>query len=157
MWIVEVTWAVQLIMTRRAQVNLKYSWSYCLKVCLVNFTCMIPARKVTDEATSTRCSSLVRPSNPVMLTGGPSSGTNLVTTDPIIRLKTGNGPTKGRMNLWMNHLRLRSIGTMCESLTHWDVSGCAEEKVNYNREKCREEPIPGWQRGQQTVSQTCNI
>lgn len=58
------------------------------------FTCMIPVRKVTDEATRTRCSSLVRPSKPVMLTGGPSSGTNLVTTEPIIRHKTGNGPAE---------------------------------------------------------------
>lgn len=55
---------------------------------------MIPVRKVTDEATSTRCSSLVRPSNPVMLVGGPSSGTSLVTTEPIIRHKTGNGPAR---------------------------------------------------------------
>lgn len=60
----------------------------------MHFTCMIPARKVTEEATSTLCSSLVRPSNPVMLAGGPSSGTSLVTTEPIIRHKTGNGPAK---------------------------------------------------------------
>lgn len=53
---------------------------------------MSPTRKVTDEATRTRCCSLSRPSNPVMLAGGPSSGTSLVTTEPIIRHRTGNGP-----------------------------------------------------------------
>lgn len=63
------------------------------------FTCMIPVRKVTDEAMRTRCSSLVRPSKPVMLTGGPSSGTNLVTTEPIIRHKTGNGPAKSENSI----------------------------------------------------------
>lgn len=57
-------------------------------------TCMIPARNVTEEATSTLCSSLLRPSNPVMLAGGPSSGTSLVTTEPIMRHRTGNGPAK---------------------------------------------------------------
>lgn len=53
---------------------------------------MIPTRNVTEDATSTLCSSLVRPSKPVMLAGGPSSGTSLVTTEPIIRHSTGNGP-----------------------------------------------------------------
>lgn len=51
---------------------------------------------------------------------------------------------------------LRSTVTICESLTYWDVSGCAEEKIYYDREKCGEESIPGRQRSQQTVSQTCN-
>lgn len=46
--------------------------------------------------------------------------------------------------------------TVSVSLTYRDVSRCAQEKINYDREKCREEPVPGWQRGQQTVGQTCN-
>lgn len=44
---------------------------------------------------------------------------------------------------------------MDDGLTHWDVSGGAEEKVDDNREEGGEEPIPGWQRGQQTVGQPC--
>lgn len=55
---------------------------------------MRPTRKVTEEATNTLCSSLLRSSKPVMLAATPSSGTSLVTTEPIIRHRTGNGPTE---------------------------------------------------------------
>lgn len=60
------------------------------------FTCMIPVRKVTEYATITLCSSLDRPSNAVMFRGAPSSGTSLVTTEPIIRHNTGNGPAENQ-------------------------------------------------------------
>ena len=59
-------------------------------------TCIIPMRKVTEAATTTLCSSLVRPSKPVMLAGGPSSGTSRVTTEPIIKHRTGNAPSEGQ-------------------------------------------------------------
>lgn len=94
---------------------------------------MIPARKVTEDATNTLCSSLVRPSKPVMLWGRPSSGTNLVTTEPIIRHKTGNGPSKRekeymsrvlafREHLWRRyppptHTRIAALPTeMCRDV-----------------------------------------
>lgn len=54
----------------------------------------MPMRKVTEAATMALCSSMVKPSKPVMLAGGPSSGTSLVTTVPTIRLNTGNAPTE---------------------------------------------------------------
>ena len=41
-------------------------------------------------------------------------------------------------------------------LTHWDVSGGAQEKINNDREEGREETVPGWKGGQQTVGQTWN-
>lgn len=70
---------------------------------------MIPAKKVTDEATRTRWSSMDRPSNPVMFAAGPSSGTSRKTTEPIIRLKTGKGPAAGTGTGITEHLNRRRI------------------------------------------------
>lgn len=49
-------------------------------------------RKVSEADTMALCWSIVSPSKAVMLNGGPSSGTSLVTTDPTMRLRTGNAP-----------------------------------------------------------------
>lgn len=63
-------------------------------------------RKVIEEATRTLCWSWVSPSKPVMLAGGPFSGTRRVTTAPTIRLRTGKDPAwgwvwrSGKTTLW---------------------------------------------------------
>ena len=135
-------------------------WGKSERLWWVHFTCMIPARKVTEEATNTLCSSLVRPSKPVMLAAGPSSGTSLVTTEPIIRHKTGNGPSERErensrfVEPGQGHKRTHSQHTAHTGLTHWDVPRGAQEKVNDDGEEGGEESVPGWQRGQQTVGQT---
>lgn len=57
----------------------------------------MPIRNVTEEATTTLCCSSVSSSNPVMYTRLELSlVTNLSTTLPIIRLKTGKGPERDR-------------------------------------------------------------
>lgn len=89
-----------------------------------------------------------------------SSGTSLVTTPPTIRLRTGKGPEQHKA------LVKRSEEAACTSssvrrvsgvpeLTHCDMSRCAKDKIDQDREECCIESIARGDIHQQSKGQTC--
>ncbi len=78
--------------------------------------------KVTEEATRTLCCSMLNPSNPVMLAGGPPSGTSRVTTAPTIRLRIGKAP---KTQSYVIHL-CAHINTL---KTNWCVEAVFTQKL----------------------------
>lgn len=118
-----------------------------------------PERKVTDAATITLSSfiaeAFVELPFPVL-----SSGTSLVTTPPTMRLRTGKGPeqhkalVKRSEEAACSSSSVRRVGGVPE-LTHWNMSRCAKDKIDQDREECCIESITGGDIHQQSKGQTC--